>query len=94
MGMSFSEAKDAAKRGRKIRRNAWGESDPAYIIYVEAKITEAKKVPISTHVGQGTPIFVSPHFDAIFETDTHKVLVEVGYNFHLADLTADDWYVV
>ena len=94
MGMSFSEAKDAAKRGYKIRRNAWGQSDPAYIIYIEAKMHAAKGLSLANHIDRESQVYIAPHFGAVFETETHSVLLTLGYNFHHTDLTVDDWHIV
>ena len=98
MGMNFSQAADALRKGAKVRNGAWGPTDPSFLVFVPGRLVKASFEPMLNIMGEGNEFAAMDHIDAVFGTESDGKLigatVVLGYQFRQSDLLNDAWFEV
>lgn len=86
--MTFSEALDFAKIGRKIARSGWNGKN-MFIFLVDGSHFTVNRAPLNTIYDNGTEIDYRPHLD--MKTVNGEIVPWVASQ---TDLLSNDWYIV
>lgn len=87
MGLTFSEALDLVKQGRKLHRTGWNGKD-MFIFYVPGSTFNVNRQPLLSVYEHGTEVSYRDHIDIKFVDGS------IGaWAASQADLLADDWEI-
>lgn len=90
-GMSFGQAIEAAKLGKKIARKKWNGKN-MFVVFMPALYLEPEQVNERTrkHIGEGKPLDVQPYF-SMYNAQEQWIC---GWLASQSDMLDTDWFVV